>query len=132
MANIPQMTAARCLSVHLSCRSYHPSIASSMSWARTRILSGIAADSLSRCFSGGRKFRHMRGVTVRETKNEPKSATAIVIVRGMNRSFAIPVRKTIGRNTITVVSVETNIGEATSCAASSVACSFVWFGFRSL
>ena len=71
----------------------------------------------------------MRGVTVRETKNEPKSATAIVIV---NRSFAIPVRKTIGRNTITVVSVETNIGEATSCAASSVACSFVWFGFRSL
>ena len=129
---IPAITERRCCSVHPSHFSYQLSIPSSASWALTRILSGSAVDSLSRCFSGGRNLRHISGVTVRDTKNEPKSATPMVIVSGMKRSFAIPVRKTIGRKTMTVVSVETNMGEATSWAASSVACIFVWLGFRSL
>ena len=46
---------------------------------------------------------------------------AIVTVNGINKSFAIPVKNTIGRNTMTVESVETKIGAATSFAASSVA-----------
>ncbi len=54
----------------------------------------------------------------------------MVIVSGMKRSFAIPVRNTIGKKTITVVSVETKIGAATSFAASSVCWILVLFGSR--
>ena len=45
----------------------------------------------------------------------------MVSTRGINKSFAIPERNITGRKTITVVNVETNIGDATSRAASSVA-----------
>ena len=62
----------------------------------------------------------MNGVTVRDTKNDPNSATAIVIVSGMNINFATPLKNTMGRKTITVVSVETKIGEATSLAAATL------------
>ena len=60
-------------------------------------------------------------MTVRETKNEVKSAIAIVSVSGMSRSLAIPTIKNIGRKTTTVVTVEAKIGMATSRAALTMA-----------
>ena len=74
----------------------------------------------------------MSGVTVRDTKKDPNSATAIVIVSGININFATPLKNTMGRKTMTVVSVETKIGEATSLAAARVAWIFDCPSFRSL
>ncbi len=96
----------------------------------TRSRSENFGEERSRSFSGGSAFRQRSGVTVRETKNDPKRATVIVSVSGMKRSFGSPARKTIGRKTMTVVSVETKIGDATSLAASRVAAIFDCPSFR--
>ncbi len=71
--------------------------------------------------SGFKNLKHKAGVTVRDTKNEVNSAMAIVSVRGMNSSLAIPTTKRIGRKTTTVVTVEARIGTATSRAACTIA-----------
>src|SRR5271169_3888021 len=110
--------------VHFNHFEYHTSSASIKSVEVTRSRSESFFDSRLRCFSGGRKFKHINGVTVRETKNEPNNVIVIVMVSGINSNLATPERNTIGRNTITVVNVEMKMGAATSFAASSVAVIF--------
>ena len=44
------------------------------------------------------------------------------MTKGIKSNLAIPDKNITGKNTITVVNVDTNIGEATSVAAARVAC----------
>src|SRR5262245_51467294 len=54
-------------------------------------------------------------------KKDVKRAMAIVKVRGMSSSLAMPITKKIGRKTTTVVTVEAKMGMATSRAAFTMA-----------
>ncbi|OGW93065.1 MAG: hypothetical protein A3K11_07265 [Nitrospirae bacterium RIFCSPLOWO2_12_FULL_63_8] len=66
-------------------------------------------------------MKQSAGVTVREMKNDVNREMAIVRVSGTSSSRAMPTTKKIGRNTMTVVTVEAKIGMATSRAASTMA-----------
>ena len=114
---ITSTVASRCRSSTRSSRAYAWSMRSS-----PRAMLPIRPRRVSRSCAGGfSQYMHKSGVTVRETKKLIISAKLIVIASGINKLRATPDRNSTGKNTTMVVMVDTKIGIATSCAASSTA-----------
>ncbi len=114
---ITSTVASRCRSSTRSSRAYAWSMRSS-----PRAMLPIIPRRVSRSCAGGlSQYIHKSGVTVRETKKLIISAKLIVIASGINKLRATPDRNSTGKNTTMVVMVDTKIGIATSCAASSTA-----------
>ncbi len=65
--------------------------------------------------------RHSSGVTVRETKKLITNEKEMVSANGTKRLRATPWRNSTGKKTTMVVTVDTRMGIATSCAAASTA-----------